>query len=363
MIMKYLLLICWIGLFSCGDTPGTDIFIENKNVLNDVKINGTVKNGAGMEIYLEAPLLEARGENIQVARAVISKENTFEINTTVPGLGYYILKINTPENDSIELTLNKGDQLNINTSVRDFSSSPSISGVSWSEEANTYQEMLKFNDSQKEISEYSAKRMRENPVNPFNIVLSMHLMNSEEEYNESRIQIFFEVANAFYNNYPGSEAANNFQKRTVFLRKYMENNGFYDVPDIVSKTPEGGDLSLSELRGKYVLVDFWASWCGPCRKENPNVVRLYKKYRKKNFTVFSVSLDQEGANWKQAIQKDELIWPNHVSDLMGWNSAVVTLFNIQGIPYTVLVNPEGKIIGVNLRGQELEDRLIEIFKS
>jgi thiol-disulfide isomerase/thioredoxin len=143
----------------------------------------------------------------------------------------------------------------------------------------------------------------------------------------------------------------------------MENNAFYDVPKISLKTPDNKTLNLSSLKGKYVLVDFWASWCGPCRRENPNVVKLYKKYRKKNFTVYSVSLDEDGTKWKQAIKMDNLIWPNHVSDLKGWQSSVVPMFNIQGIPYTVLVNPEGKIIGINLRGQELENKLEEIFKS
>ena len=143
----------------------------------------------------------------------------------------------------------------------------------------------------------------------------------------------------------------------------MENNAFYDVPEISLKTPDNKTLNLSDLKGKFVLVDFWASWCGPCRRENPNVVKLFKKYRKKNFTVYSVSLDQDGTKWKQAIKMDNLIWPNHVSDLKGWNSAVVPTFNIQGIPYTILVNPEGKIIGVNLRGEELEDKLEQIFKS
>ena len=361
--MKYLIFSLLIGLISCGESLETDVFIERKKEVDNVVISGKIQNGAGLEISLEAPLLQSRGTKVQVVKGIIDKNNSFTLNTQIPGLGYYILKLNSKSSDSLELTLKNGDQLSLNTSVSEFTTKPNYSGVSWAEDANNYQEILNAPLSKENLSSYAFKRMKENSVNPFNIIHSMHLMNDENEYNESRIQLFFEVANAFYSYYPGSEPSNNFQKQTVFLRKYMENNAFYDVPEISLKTPDNKTLNLSSLKGKYVLVDFWASWCGPCRRENPNVVKLYKKYRKKNFTVYSVSLDEDGTKWKQAIKMDNLIWPNHVSDLKGWQSSVVPLFNIQGIPYTVLVNPEGKIIGVNLRGQELENKLEEIFKS
>ena len=361
--MKYLIFSLLIGLISCGESLETDVFIERKKEVDNVVISGKIQNGAGLEISLEAPLLQSRGTKVQVVKGIIDKNNSFTLNTQIPGLGYYILKLNSKSSDSLELTLKNGDQLSLNTSVSEFTTKPNYSGVSWAEDANMYQQILNAPLSKENLSSYAFKRMKENPVNPFNIIHSMHLMNDENEYNESRIQLFFEVANAFYSYYPGSEPSNNFQKQTVFLRKYMENNAFYDVPEISLKTPDNKTLNLSSLKGKYVLVDFWASWCGPCRRENPNVVKLYKKYRKKNFTVYSVSLDEDGTKWKQAIKMDNLIWPNHVSDLKGWQSSVVPLFNIQGIPYTVLVNPEGKIIGINLRGQELENKLEEIFKS
>ena len=110
-----------------------------------------------------------------------------------------------------------------------------------------------------------------------------------------------------------------------------------------------------------VLIDFWASWCGPCRKENPNVVKLYKKYKFKGFTVLSVSLDEDPNKWKEAIAKDGLEWNNHVSDLMGWNSKMPQLYGFEGIPFTVLVNKEGKIIGRELRGEQLEQKLKNVF--
>lgn len=132
------------------------------------------------------------------------------------------------------------------------------------------------------------------------------------------------------------------------------------APDINLPTPEGEMVKLSSLRGKYVLIDFWASWCGPCRMENPNVVRMYQKYKDKGFEIYAVSLDQSRERWVQAIQDDKLTWV-HVSDLQYWNSMVVPLYGISGIPATVLLDKEGKILAKGLRGESLEAKLEEVF--
>jgi len=134
-----------------------------------------------------------------------------------------------------------------------------------------------------------------------------------------------------------------------------------EAPDFTQQTPEGEEMSLSDLRGKVVLVDFWASWCGPCRRENPNVVRMYNKYKDKGFDILGVSLDKAHDNWVQAIEKDGLEW-RHVSDLKGWNNEVAQVYGVRSIPHTILLDQQGRILARNLRGEALERKLEELFE-
>jgi peroxiredoxin len=134
------------------------------------------------------------------------------------------------------------------------------------------------------------------------------------------------------------------------------------APEIALPDTTGQVVKLSSMKGKYVLVDFWAKWCGPCRQENPNVVRVYHKFKDKGFTVFGVSLDRKKEDWMRAIAEDKLAW-THVSDLKYWQSEAAKTYNITGIPFSLLLDPNGVIIAKNLRGAALEKKLTEVFNK
>ena len=147
----------------------------------------------------------------------------------------------------------------------------------------------------------------------------------------------------------------------AFIKTERETGIGQPAPDFVQNDTLGKPVSLSSFKGKYVLLDFWASWCGPCRQENPNVVDAFTQYKDKNFTVLGVSLDRDNNKWMQAIRTDNLAW-THVSDLQFWQNAVAQQYRVQSIPHNLLIGPDGKIIAKNLRGEQLHAYLRDLLK-
>jgi peroxiredoxin len=202
------------------------------------------------------------------------------------------------------------------------------------------------------------KRFSETTAYEPNAVIAARVLNPQEDFP------FFESFNSSLDKrFAGTVMTREFHQ---FFERLKE--GMPEPNEIGNKAPElkledtnGKVISLSSLQGKYVLLDFWASWCGPCRAENPNVLTAYKKFKNKNFTILAVSLDNNKAKWIDAVRHDALLWWQ-VSDLKGWQSPAAAKYGVRGIPMNFLIDPKGVIIAKNLRGPALEEKLGETLK-
>jgi peroxiredoxin len=213
------------------------------------------------------------------------------------------------------------------------------------------------NDQQKEVAQKQLDKIPAANKTARKSALSGIMLGFMDKNNTA----FVHFAGKFLKDYEGENT-----QIAAFLSNKIKSMASFTVggeaPDFAQNSPEGESISLSSLRGKVVLVDFWASWCGPCRKENPHVKKLYSQYKDKGFDILGVSLDKTKSRWTAAIAADGLPW-HHVSDLKGWKNEVAVQYGVTSIPQTVLVDKEGRIIARNLRGPALDKKLAELFAN
>lgn len=364
------LALSFIGCFLSCANPEFDGFI----------VSGKVDKGAGKMLYFEKL---KTSEVVLRDSIILSQTGEFEFKDTTSEISFYRLRISN--NNFLTIIINSKDRISVSSSIENLL----YSAINGSEESlllqNLNQQIKQYSnqvdslqiiyresfdnkqpDSFRKVleeeyfktlskQEKGIKTFIDTNINNFVVLYAITQLNSEQESD-----YYIKVADALFKEFPASSYIQDFYNRIAPLRKSAHLAIGKEVPEISLNNPEGVPVALSSLRGKIVLIDFWASWCRPCRMENPNVVRVYETYRNKGFEIFGVSLDNDKAKWIQAIKDDKIKWIQ-VSQLNAWNSEVVKLFNIQGIPFTILIDKEGKIIAKGLRGKELEVKLEQIF--
>ncbi|GAB3223072.1 TlpA disulfide reductase family protein [Hymenobacter seoulensis] len=344
------------------------------------QVNGQLQNAtAGTKVYL-AEL----GETQFVSRdtATVDEKGQFRFSGALPEAGIYQVKLN--DQNQVLLALENGTTVELSGDAQKLGQSYTVKGSSDSEmlqklslnlQASREQMQRleqRFNQAaqqnrtdsiailqakamsmQKAGSASIARLVRQNPGSVVSAFVMSSVVNPDDHF-----ALADSVANAVKKTRPESRYTKNLVARLEPLRTTAIG---VQAPEISLASPDGKAVALSSLRGKYVLIDFWASWCGPCRQENPNVVKAYNKFKGKGFEIYSVSFDQDRGKWLKAIQNDGLSW-THVSDLKGWESAAGQTYGIKSIPQSYLLDPQGRIIAKNLRGEELQSTLASVLK-
>ncbi len=321
-------------------------------------IQGKLLNNNGLsKVYMQDLMTKK-----YIDSATIDATNRFKFDFHIDKAGFYMLEFETSK--SLFLIVEPNDKLTVEFDLQD-ELNPKIEGAESSKiiyeinkkSAEYDADIERFKkEIQRKKKEYIKKTISENLGSLASVLLIGNL-----DYNEDK-DLIEALDRELYKKYPENAMVQELHQTLSGSGQNAQLNIGDKAPEIDLPNPEGKNIKLSSLRGKYVLVDFWASWCGPCRRESPNLVKLYQKYKSKGLEIYSVSLDKSESAWKRAIKNDKLDSWIHVSDLQYWNSAAAKLYHIKGIPNTVLLNKEGIIIAKGLRGEELADKLAEIFK-
>lgn len=362
-------------LFACGG---------NKKK-GDFELKGTLSNALGGEtIYFEE--LSPTGK-LTIDSTTLDKNGNFSFNTAGPSAGFYRVKVN--EANFAMLILDSTQKITLTGDLKDLGNSYKTEGSPDTKvflqlndlgkvvqaRADSFQQVFQTLLATSKKDSATIDSINKAIETPYMAMIANHqkrvaevvdknsnslaaLVGIQQLTPDSYMDLYKKVYNDLAKKYPGSKYLANLKKN---VDSYSRVAAGGDAADFTLASKDGKMISLSSLRGKIVLIDFWASWCGPCRKENPNVVKVYQKYHPKGFEILAVSLDDKKEKWLEAIEKDGLPW-YHVSDLKGWGSEVAGLYGVDAIPYTVLVDKEGKIIAKGLRGKGLEEKLEELFK-
>lgn len=339
-------------------------------------IHGRIRNAENSWIAIQK--ITEQGD-VTIDSVLAESDGTFELPNPASTPEFYILRAN-PTN-LVFLFLKENDNVEINGDAKNLEQTYKIRG---SKDSELIQKLRNFDRSLSDSLNKKYEELRaQNPEmkDSIGLILQNAYTSTMESYAKNFIRnnmssLVSLSATKFLNQHNQLSLMN--ELRDSLVLAYNNNRYVKDYitlmdklnllppgsqcPEISLETPEGKTLTLSSLKGKIVLVDFWASWCSPCRKENPHLVELYKKYKSDDFEIFGVSLDENIAAWKNAIAKDGITWPQ-VSDLKRWQSRVVKDFYIEAIPYSVLVDRQGKIISIGIRSDELEVLLMEALSK